>query len=120
VQEEPNKNYFSLSAILPMTLNAFCELIRSFTMVSKFGSQYQEGWVLRFFRLVGLVFPGAVEHLITYPKIMLMPHDWDQFSPRWIDDVMQSWLTWIDDYDIKCITMQLLFFQYLTWISVST
>ncbi|KAK2389516.1 alpha/beta-Hydrolases superfamily protein [Trifolium repens] len=63
VQEEPNKNYFSLSAILPMTLNAFSELIRSFTMVSRFGSQYQEGWVLRFFRLVGLVFPGAPDHL---------------------------------------------------------
>jgi hypothetical protein len=42
---------------------------------------------------------------------MLMLHDWDQFSPRWIDDAMQSWLTWIDDYDIKSITMQILFFQ---------
>ncbi|CAJ2667881.1 unnamed protein product [Trifolium pratense] len=63
VQEEPNKNYFSLSAISPMTLNAICELMRSFAMVSRFGSEYQEGWVLRIFRFVGLVFPGAPNHL---------------------------------------------------------
>ncbi|XP_045816441.1 triacylglycerol lipase OBL1-like [Trifolium pratense] len=63
VHEEPNKNYFSLSKIVPMTLNAFCELVRSFTMVSRYGPQYQEGWVLRIFRLVGLVFPGALDHL---------------------------------------------------------
>ncbi|XP_045818361.1 triacylglycerol lipase OBL1-like [Trifolium pratense] len=63
VQEEPNKNYFSLSAISPMTLNVICELMRSFTMVSRFGSEYQEGWILRIFRFVGLVFPGAPDHL---------------------------------------------------------
>jgi hypothetical protein len=63
VQEAPNKNYFSLLATVPMIVNAFCELIRSFTIVSMFGPQYQEGWVLRIFRIVGLVFPGVPDHL---------------------------------------------------------
>ncbi|XP_045814960.1 triacylglycerol lipase OBL1-like [Trifolium pratense] len=63
MQEEPNKNYFSLSEIIPMSLNAFCELIRSFFMVSRYGSEYQEGWLLRIFRLVGLVIPGASNHI---------------------------------------------------------
>ncbi|KAG4930775.1 hypothetical protein AAZX31_17G166700 [Glycine max] len=55
VQEEPNKNYFSWKALIPKKVNAFWELVRSFTIVRKYGPEYQEGWLLRFIRLVGIV-----------------------------------------------------------------
>lgn len=63
VQEEPNKNYFSLRSIIPMRVNAFWEIIRSFTIGWKYGSEYEEGWLLRIVRFTGLIFPGLSNHL---------------------------------------------------------
>ncbi|KAK6237648.1 hypothetical protein QUC31_003117 [Theobroma cacao] len=63
VEEEPNKNYFSIWSVFPMTLNAVQELIRSFTIVKKEGPDYREGWLTIFFRIIGLVVPGVPAHL---------------------------------------------------------
>ncbi|CAJ1942815.1 unnamed protein product [Sphenostylis stenocarpa] len=60
VQEEPNKNYFSWKAMIPKKVNAFWELVRSFTMVHKYGAEYEEGWLQRFVRLGALVFPAGI------------------------------------------------------------
>jgi len=60
VEEEPNKNYFSWKAMIPMKINALWELIRSFTIVYKYGDEYEEGWLLRFVRVLGLVLPAGI------------------------------------------------------------
>lgn len=62
VKEEPNENYFSPLAAIPMMVNALLELIRSFTIVYVKGSEYQEGLLLRLVRVVGLVIPGVAAH----------------------------------------------------------
>ncbi|BFG38864.1 hypothetical protein CerSpe_251380 [Prunus speciosa] len=62
VPEEPNKNYFSPKGVIPMTVNAFGELIRSFTIPDRFGPDYKEGPLFKMFRLMGLVMPGAAAH----------------------------------------------------------
>ncbi|XP_031254430.1 uncharacterized protein LOC116112428 [Pistacia vera] len=62
VPEQPNKNYFSPLNAIPMMINAFLELIRSFTIVYKMGPDYKEGWFLKVFRVIGLVMPGISAH----------------------------------------------------------
>ncbi|XP_030496091.2 triacylglycerol lipase OBL1 [Cannabis sativa] len=62
VEEEPNKNYFSPLGAVPMMMNAFCELVRSFTIPRKKGKEYKEGNFLRLFRIIGLVMPGIPAH----------------------------------------------------------
>ncbi|KAL2333546.1 hypothetical protein Fmac_014759 [Flemingia macrophylla] len=62
LQDEPNKNYFSWKDMIPMWVNAFLELVRTFTIVYKYGPDYQEGCVMKVYRLVGLIFPGISAH----------------------------------------------------------
>lgn len=60
--EEPNKNYSSLMWLIPKYLNAFWELFRGFIIPYVKGKEYQEGWFLKMFRMVGLVLPGLAAH----------------------------------------------------------
>ncbi|KAI3768348.1 hypothetical protein L2E82_18944 [Cichorium intybus] len=62
VNEEPNKNYFSIKVIVPMYLNAVFELVRSFVLPYTFGRYYKEGILLLGVRLFGLIVPGASAH----------------------------------------------------------
>ncbi|KAF6143989.1 hypothetical protein GIB67_017597 [Kingdonia uniflora] len=62
LSEEPNKNYFSLIGLIPKILNAIWELIRSFIISYTKGPDYEEGWLLRLLRVVGLIFPGLSAH----------------------------------------------------------
>ncbi|KAF5444928.1 hypothetical protein F2P56_034020 [Juglans regia] len=60
--EEPNKNYFSLLWVIPMQLNAVLELIRSFIIPYIRGSDYKESWLMKMYRVFGLIIPGLVAH----------------------------------------------------------
>ena len=62
IQEEPNKNYFSIFWAIPKILNAVWELIRGFIIPYIKGEDYREGWFLRMLRIVGLVVPGLSDH----------------------------------------------------------
>ncbi|GMN35143.1 hypothetical protein TIFTF001_005107 [Ficus carica] len=67
LSEEPNKNYFSLVWFLPKYINAIWELIRGFIIPYIKGPYYKEAWLMRMFRVVGLVIPGLAAHC---------PHDY--------------------------------------------
>ncbi|XP_015073053.1 uncharacterized protein LOC107017307 [Solanum pennellii] len=62
VEEEPNKNYFSVLWFLPMLLIAVYEFIRGFILPWTKGSHYREDWLQKMFRVVGLVIPGLSAH----------------------------------------------------------
>lgn len=60
--EEPNKNYFSIFAIIPMFANATWELIRSFIMYYQNGPEYGETYTCRGWRVIGLLIAGLPAH----------------------------------------------------------
>ncbi|KAF3642675.1 putative subtilisin-like protease-like [Capsicum annuum] len=62
LEEEPNKNYFSLFWVLPKVLNAVFELIRGFILPWIKGSDYKQSWSEIIFRMVGLIIPGLSAH----------------------------------------------------------
>ncbi|KAG8390898.1 hypothetical protein BUALT_Bualt01G0131400 [Buddleja alternifolia] len=62
LEEEPNKNYFSLLHVVPKMLNAVYELIRGFILPWRKGLEYKEGWFMRLFRVTALVIPGLTDH----------------------------------------------------------
>ncbi|BFG18383.1 hypothetical protein CerSpe_046570 [Prunus speciosa] len=62
LEEEPNKNYFNPLWFIPKRLNAVWELIRSFILPLRRGSEYKEAWFMRALRVVGLILPGLVAH----------------------------------------------------------
>ncbi|XP_028764079.1 uncharacterized protein LOC114722259 isoform X2 [Neltuma alba] len=64
VEDEPNKNYFSPLAMIPMRIDAAWEIIRSFIIGFKHGSDYEEGWLMRICRIGGLIAPGLPNHLL--------------------------------------------------------
>ncbi|PHU01205.1 hypothetical protein BC332_30992, partial [Capsicum chinense] len=57
LEEEPNKNYFSLFWVLPKVLNAVFELIRGFILPWIKGSDYKQSWSEIIFRMMGLIIP---------------------------------------------------------------
>ncbi|KAG4962468.1 hypothetical protein JHK82_039157 [Glycine max] len=65
LEEEPNKNYFSLFWVIPKILNAVWELIRGFLIPFIEGRDYIQNWFMTIFRLVGLIIPGLPAHLPT-------------------------------------------------------
>ncbi|KAG9129540.1 hypothetical protein Leryth_025089 [Lithospermum erythrorhizon] len=62
LEEEPNKNYFSLMWVLPKYLNAIFELIRSSILPWILGDEYREGWFEILYRVIGLIIPGLSNH----------------------------------------------------------
>ncbi|KAH0701262.1 hypothetical protein KY285_015525 [Solanum tuberosum] len=60
--EEPDKNGLALLLFLPKMLNAGWELIRSCILPCVNGWKYQEGGLLLFMRVVGLLLPGIPAH----------------------------------------------------------
>ncbi|KAG2390358.1 hypothetical protein LR48_Vigan07g270400 [Vigna angularis] len=65
LDEEPNKNYFSLFWVLPKILNAVWELIRGFLLPLVVGKSYTQTWIMTIIRFFGLMIPGIAEHLPT-------------------------------------------------------
>ncbi|KAG8643162.1 triacylglycerol lipase OBL1 [Manihot esculenta] len=62
MDEEPNRNFFSLKHMIPMRVNALWEIIRSFVISHTHGPEYQESWFCTLFRIMGLVLPGISAH----------------------------------------------------------
>ncbi|XP_028806947.1 uncharacterized protein LOC114761690 [Neltuma alba] len=64
LEEEPNKNYFSLLWAIPKNINAAWELVRGFIIPFVEGEDYRETWLMKILRLIGLIFPGLSAHVI--------------------------------------------------------
>ncbi|XP_031498186.1 triacylglycerol lipase OBL1-like [Nymphaea colorata] len=62
MNEEPNKNYFSLMYVVPKLVNAIWEILRGIFIGLVVGKEYEEGWFQLLFRCVGLVIPGLPDH----------------------------------------------------------
>ncbi|KAK6128686.1 hypothetical protein DH2020_037574 [Rehmannia glutinosa] len=62
VAEEPDKNYFSIKWVIPKMINACWELIRSFVISYRKGADYEEGFLLRMIRVVGIIMAGLPAH----------------------------------------------------------
>ncbi|CAN0877808.1 Triacylglycerol lipase OBL1 [Linum grandiflorum] len=65
MQEEPNKNFFSLRTAVAVHLNAVWELVRSFFIGYTDGPEYKEGWLSVFMRIIGVALPGISAHSPT-------------------------------------------------------
>ncbi|GJW39204.1 triacylglycerol lipase OBL1, partial [Tanacetum coccineum] len=60
--EEPNKNYFSILALIPMFGNAIWELVRSFILRFQNGPEYCETFTCQGWRVIGLLIAGLPAH----------------------------------------------------------
>ncbi|XP_052118768.1 triacylglycerol lipase OBL1-like isoform X1 [Arachis duranensis] len=63
LEEEPNKNYFSVLWVIPKILNAVWELVRGFFLPLVKGKEYKDTWLMTLARFVGLIIPGVSAHL---------------------------------------------------------
>ena len=63
LEEEPNKNYFSLFWVIPKILKAVWELVRGFLIPFVRGKDFKDTWFMTMVRLVGLISPGIPAHL---------------------------------------------------------
>ncbi|KAG7656679.1 Alpha/Beta hydrolase fold [Arabidopsis suecica] len=61
-EDAPNANYFNLLWLIPQLLTGLWEFIRSFILQFWKGEEYKENWLMRFVRVVGIVFPGGSNH----------------------------------------------------------
>lgn len=89
VEEEPNKNYFSLLWFFPMVLIAAYEVIRGFILPWRKGREYREDWFQTMFRMVGLVIPGLSAHttidyvnLTRLGSVLHLPQPVHQDNPK--------------------------------------
>ncbi|XP_065864970.1 triacylglycerol lipase OBL1-like [Euphorbia lathyris] len=62
MEEEPNKNFFSLRYMIMMWPNAQWELLRSMIISYMYGPYYKETWLSTVFRLTGLLIPSVPAH----------------------------------------------------------
>ncbi|CAN8251383.1 unnamed protein product [Cochlearia groenlandica] len=62
IRDETDENYFSFWGITRMMYDAMMEFIRSFTIVNEKGSEFREGWLLKFGRVLGIIVPGISNH----------------------------------------------------------